>query len=40
MVLMELGRHDDEPVSEKLLALGVSPPAPAIVVPADDLQGD
>ena len=40
VVLMELGRHDDEPVSEKLLALGVSPPVPAIVILADDLQGD
>lgn len=38
VVLMQLGLHDDEPVSEKLLALGVSPPA--IVVLADDLQGD
>ncbi len=40
VVLMEVGRHDDEPVSEKLLALGVSPPVPAIVILADDLQGD
>ena len=38
VVLMQLGLHDDEPVLEKLLALGVSPPA--IVVLADDLQGD
>jgi DNA-binding NarL/FixJ family response regulator len=38
---MELGRHNDEPVSEKLLALGaVSPPAPAIVVLGDYLHGD
>ncbi len=41
VVLMELGRHNDEPVSEKLLALGaVSPPAPAIVVLGDYLHGD
>lgn len=40
VVLMQLGLHDDEPVTEKLLALGVSPPAPAIVVLADDLHGD
>ena len=40
VVLMELCRDDDEPVFEKLLVLGVSPPAPAIVVLADDLHGD
>ena len=40
VLLIELGLHDDEPVSEKLLALGVSPPAPAIVVLADDLNAD
>ena len=39
VVLMELGRHDDEPVSEKLLALG-NLSGVAIVVLADDLQGD
>ena len=39
VVLMELCR-DDDAVFEKLLALGVSPPAPAIVVLADDLHGD
>lgn len=39
VVLMELGLHDDA-VFEKLLALDVSPPAPAIVVLADDLHGD
>ena len=41
VVLIELGLHNDEPVSEKLLALGaVSPPAPAIVVLADDIHTD
>lgn len=41
VVLMELGLHDDEPVSEKLIALGaLSPPAPAIVVLADALHAD
>lgn len=39
VVLMEL-TLDDEPLSEKLLALGVSPPPPAIVVLGDSLQGD
>ena len=39
VVLMEL-TLDDEPLSEKLIALGVSPPSPAIVVLADSLQGD
>lgn len=41
VLLIELGLHNDEPVSEKLLALGaVSPPAPAIVVLADDIHSD
>ena len=41
VVLIELGLHNDEPLSEKLLALGaVSPPAPAIVVLADDIHSD
>lgn len=41
VVLIELGLHNDEPLSEKLLALGaVSPPAPAIVVLADDIHTD
>ena len=40
VLLIELGLHDDEPVSEKLLALGVSLPAPPIVVLADDLNAD
>lgn len=40
VVLLELELQDDEPVSDKLHALGVSPPAPAIVVLADDLHAD
>lgn len=40
VVLMELTLDLDEPLAEKLLALGVSPPPPAIVVLADSLQGD
>lgn len=40
VVLMELRLDDEEPVSEKLLALSVSPPIPAIVVLADYLHGD
>jgi DNA-binding NarL/FixJ family response regulator len=41
VVLIELGLHNDEPLSEKLLALGAaSPPAPAIVVLADDIHSD
>ncbi len=41
VVLLELGRHDDEPVSEKLLTLGViSPYASAIVILTDNPQSD
>lgn len=40
VVLLDLELHDDEPVSEKLLALGASHHVSAIVVLTDDLQGD
>lgn len=40
VVLMELGLQDDEPVSEKLVTLGVVTPAPVIVVLADTPPGD
>ena len=40
VVLLDLNLHDDESVTEKLLALGASQYVSAIVVLADDLHGD
>ena len=41
VVLLELGRHDDEPIAEKLLTLGViSPDASAMVILTDSHQSD